>query len=69
MHCCHGKTAAIVFLVLGVLFLLSDLNVWTFFGGTLKWWTILFLIMGILGLTTCRDHNCQPVAKNSKPKK
>ena len=43
------------FLVLGVLFLLKDLNKWNFWG--ISWYTALFIVVGIghLGASKCKD--------------
>jgi len=40
-----GKTWGIIVLILGILFLLVDLEVWTFFG--IKWWTVVFILLGV----------------------
>jgi hypothetical protein len=57
-HCKKcGTHCAIIFLVLGVLFLLRDLNVWDFWG--ISWWTALLIVMGggaLLG-RNCPDCN------------
>ncbi len=49
---CHMVTG-LLFLVLGVLFLLRDLNVWDFWN--IQWWTALFLLAGLCG---CAMHTC-----------
>jgi hypothetical protein len=50
MHgkCCGHKWVAIVVLVVGILFLLRDLNVWNFFN--IQWFTVLFVLFGLMGL-------------------
>ncbi|MFH1072831.1 MAG: hypothetical protein V1743_05365 [Nanoarchaeota archaeon] len=49
MGCKHcGGWCASIILILGILFLLRDLNVWNFWN--IQWWTALFIIMGIGGL-------------------
>jgi hypothetical protein len=48
-HCCKGF--AVVLLVLGILFLLKDLQVWNFWG--INWWTVLFLLFGIKMCIIC----------------
>jgi len=60
------KMGGIIFLVLGLLFLLVDVGVWSFFG--LQWWTILFLLFGLmtLGQNSCPD--CQAM-RDGKPGK
>ena len=48
---CFGKNAlwmGIVFVILGILFLLVDLGVWAFAG--IQWWTVLFIVFGIHAL-------------------
>jgi hypothetical protein len=39
------KMFGLVFLILGVVFLLADLGKWNFWG--IQWWTALFLIIGL----------------------
>jgi len=56
MHCDKcSKFCGVIVLVLGALFLLVDLGMWDFWG--IKWWTVLFLLLGIgmLGKGTCED--------------
>lgn len=36
-----------VVLIIGILFLLTDLGINTGFGTTLNWWTLLFIIFGL----------------------
>lgn len=52
------------FLVLGVLFLLRDMNIWNFWG--IQWWTALFIVIGVgqLGSANCPD--CQAIRKGKK---
>jgi len=47
---------AIVFLVLGVLFLLKDLGTWDFWN--ISWWTALFLWFGIAGFCMSKCPDC-----------
>ena len=64
MHCCN-KYVGGVLVVLGVLFLLRDLDVWNFFN--ISWWTVMFLGMGICSLVhAC--CSCGTPAKNGKKK-
>ena len=61
MHCCDnkcGKITAVIILALGVLFLLADLDIWTFFGETISGWTVLFILIGIIGLA-CNHNHCE----------
>ena len=48
--------SAVLFLVLGVLFLLRDLNVWGFW--KIQWWTALFLLIGVCGLSMNKCPDC-----------
>jgi hypothetical protein len=49
------KLGGATFLVLGILFLLRDLNYWSFWN--INWWTAFFVVMGIgsLGSAGCPD--------------
>lgn len=62
------KMGGIIFLVLGLLFLLVDVGVWNFFG--IKWWTVLFILMGLMTLckNSCPDCQacCMPETKGKK---
>ncbi len=56
-------------LVLGVLFLLRDLNVWGFWN--VSWWTAMFLVAGMImyGSTCCPECQtacCDMPAKGKK---
>jgi hypothetical protein len=55
---CQG-ICGFLLLVLGVLFLLRDLNIWGFWG--IQWWTALFILLGVatLGARSCPD--CQAI--------
>ncbi|MEA3430601.1 MAG: hypothetical protein U9R08_04985 [Nanoarchaeota archaeon] len=52
-----GKTMGALFLIIGILFLLVDLGSWTFYG--IQWWTVLFLILGLVHI---KGHGC-PMCK------
>jgi len=54
----------VLLLVLGLIFLVVDLEYWNFFG--IQWWTALFLLMGVakLGHGSCAE--CQAVSKGKK---
>ncbi len=45
--CCCMKWAGWVMLVVGILYLLSDLGIFTWFGATFSWFTIVFLVVGL----------------------
>ena len=55
------KVGGLLFLVLGVLFLLRDFNVWTFWN--VQWWSALFLLMGVCKLAICHCPDCQASMK------
>ena len=61
-----GKAMALVVLVIGVLFLLRDLNVWNFWN--LQWWTVGFLLAGIGCLTMgcCPENQDKDLNKKKK---
>jgi hypothetical protein len=40
-----GKMMALIVLILGVVYLLVDLNIWSFWG--IKWWTAVFILAGL----------------------
>lgn len=40
-----GMMGGLLFLVAGILFLLVDLNVWSFWN--LQWWTVVFILAGL----------------------
>ena len=68
MSCCTkcGKTMGGVLLVAGVLYLLGDLGVITWW--TLNWWTLAFLLAGLCywGGSSCKD--CQKCCEMPKKK-
>ena len=63
MHCCN-KYVGGVLLLLGILFLLRDLNVWDFLG--ISWWTVAFLVAGGVHLW---DSCCTTPDKKTEAKK
>jgi len=50
-----GGIFAWLLLILGIVFLLVDLNVWSFWG--IQWWTALLILFGAvhLGMSSCAD--------------
>jgi predicted secreted protein len=54
-------------LIVGVLFLLKDLNMWTFWG--LSWWTVLFIVLGICKIGMSKCHDCQAMCGPSGKKR
>lgn len=70
MH--HSKCKSAIMLVLGVLFLLGTMGVWSEF--TLaKYWPVFFIVMGLHGLfcsccpKPCGDKDDKSCDKDSKP--
>jgi len=63
MCCCEKcvKVCGTLFLVLGVVFLLGDLNYWNFWN--INWWTALFLLVGVGGLASSKCLDCQKSRK------
>lgn len=65
MHGCENcsKGGAILILVVGILFLLKDVNI---FDWGISWYTAAFLIVGLghLGMASCKS--CQAVMKKKK---
>ncbi len=62
-----NMVTGLLFLVLGVLFLLRDLNVWGFWN--IQWWTALFLLAGLCGLTMHTGKDCWAVMPESKKRR
>ena len=60
------KLAGASFLVLGILFLLRDLNIWDFWG--ISWWTALFVVWGIGAIGSSQCPECKAVRGESKKK-
>ena len=54
----------VVLLVLGLLYLLSDLAVIGWWN--LNWWTVVFLLMGLLHLGKGHCHDCLTMGKKKK---
>lgn len=65
MHCekCT-KTAAVILLVLGLIFLVVDLGYWDFWG--ISWWTVLFLYFGLGHWAAATCPECQKLHKKMK---
>lgn len=59
------KVTGVIFLVLGILFLLRDVKVWDFWN--IQWWTALFVVVGITALASGGCPDCQ-VVRNGKKK-
>ncbi len=51
------KVCGTLFLVVGILYLLTDLNYIAFW--SLNWWTVGFLLAGIGGLASSKCPECQ----------
>lgn len=54
-------------LVLGVIFLLTDLGVWSFWG--IQWWSAVLIWFGIGGIGMSKCADCQAIRKGSKKRK
>ena len=61
------KMGGWTFLVLGVLFLLQDLNIWDFWG--INWYTALFAVAGMAHLGSANCKNCQAMRTGMMGKK
>ena len=61
------KIGGVLFVVLGLLFLLQDLGIWDFWN--ISWYTALFVLVGVvhLGSSTCAD--CRAVRMGTGKKK
>lgn len=53
------KICGIGLLVLGVIFLLKDLDTWAFWG--INWWTALLIWFGIGGIAMTKCEDCQAI--------
>ena len=51
------KIGGVLLLVSGVLFLLRDLGVWNFWN--IQWWTVLFVLFGVIKLGSSHCPACQ----------
>jgi len=61
------KIGGVLLLVLGLLFLSVDLelfNGWNFFG--IQWWTALFLLGGVIKLAMSKCPDCQAMRQPKK---
>ena len=65
----HMLWGGLLILVVGVLFLLRDLNVWNFWN--IQGWSILFLLIGCKMLHLAKEGSscCVPVKPEAKKKK
>ena len=61
-HCM--KLGGILLLVFGVLFLLRDFEVWNFWN--IQWWTVLFILFGVMKLGSSSCPKCQGQEKKGK---
>ena len=60
------KMGGATFLVLGIVFLLRDLNIWDFWN--ISWWTALFVVMGIAHLGSANCPDCKAMRGEGKKK-
>ncbi len=63
MGCCNKckSLCGLIILVLGIIFLLGDLGIWSFWG--INWWTAVFLVVGACKLCTTKCPECQKACK------
>jgi len=55
--CPKCKTASgVLFLLLGLAFLLADWGVWGFWN--ISWYSALFVLMGVVSLAKCKCKDC-----------
>jgi len=59
-----GMMGGMMFLVLGILFLLQDLAIWDFWG--ISWYTALFLLVGVIHFATSKCPDCQAMKDKKK---
>lgn len=59
-----GKMCGVLVLALGILFLLQDLNVWNFWN--IKWYTAVFVLVGLGALLCGKCPECNPVVKKKR---
>ncbi|MBC8500353.1 MAG: hypothetical protein ISS25_01670 [Nanoarchaeota archaeon] len=41
-----------VVLIVGILYLLADLGVFAWWGDTISWWTVMFVLLGLWKVTS-----------------
>ncbi len=54
----------LILLILGILFLLVDLKVWSFWG--IQWWSALFVVFGVGLIASTKCPDCQSVRVEKK---
>lgn len=59
-----AKLAGAILVLLGVAFLLVDLDVWSFWN--IKWWTVGFLFVGLKIFCICCCPKCADVMPEKK---
>ena len=66
MYGCQKCTSVCgwLFLIVGVLFLLRDFGMWTFWN--INWWTIVFLLWGLGGIAMSNCKACQTMREGKK---
>jgi len=57
--CC--QVCGILLLILGILFLLQDLEIWNFWN--INWYTALFILVGVGKLAMSKCPECQAMGK------
>ena len=63
MCMCHKcmATTGILLLIIGILFLLVDVGVWAFWN--LQWYTVVFLLFGLITLVSGSCKDCRAVRR------
>ena len=58
------KMGGASFLILGIVFLLKDLNYWNFWN--ISWWTALFVVMGVAHLGSANCPDCKAIREGRR---
>ncbi len=56
-----------LFLALGVLFLLKDLNIWNFWN--IQWYTAILIVVGVGHIASGKCPDCETARAGKMPKK
>ncbi|HII16700.1 TPA: hypothetical protein HA361_02180 [Candidatus Woesearchaeota archaeon] len=60
-----SKITGVLVLVAGILFLLVDIGFWKFFD--LSWYTVVFLLLGLVGIASASCKDCQKCSCGEDP--
>ena len=58
-----SKIAGVLFLVFGIVFLLEDIGIWSL---GVSWWTVFFVLVGIISIGNSMCKDCQAMIKGRK---